>query len=88
MTAWAYATGDGKLVSAPIVANGFVYVGSSTGNLYAINAATGMMPPWSTFVGYPIAAPDERNVSQPLTGLAAGGNALLVPAGSLLVCYQ
>ena len=34
-----------------------------------------------------VAAPDEQNVSQPLTGLGAGGGALLVPASSWLVAY-
>jgi outer membrane protein assembly factor BamB len=34
-TAWSF-TGDGTLVTAPIVANGVVYVGGSSGNVYAV----------------------------------------------------
>jgi outer membrane protein assembly factor BamB len=82
---WTFA-GDGKLVSAPLVVDGRVYVGSSTGTLFSVDAATGTMP-WSDDVGSPIAAPDEQNVSQPLTGLGAGSGMLFVPAGSTLVAY-
>ncbi|MCR6483447.1 PQQ-binding-like beta-propeller repeat protein [Amycolatopsis sp. OK19-0408] len=82
---WTF-TGDNELSSAPIVVNGYVYVGSRTGQLWALNGATGE-PVWSTNVGAPIADPDEQNVSQPLTGLAAGGGLLVVPATNTLVAY-
>ena len=35
-----------------------------------------------------IPAPDEQNVSQPLTGLAAGQGLLVVPAGNVLRAYS
>src|SRR5206468_873975 len=45
--------GDGHLTSAPIVVNGFVWEGSKSGTLYAIDAGTGQQV-WSTDVGAPI----------------------------------
>ena len=82
---WTF-TGDNQISTAPIVVDGFVYVGSTTGQLWAVNAATGAAV-WSDPVGAAISAPDEHNVSQPLTGLAAGQGRLIVPAGHLVVSY-
>ena len=82
---WTFA-GDGQITSAPIVVNGYVYVGSATGQLWAVDPKTGTAV-WSTAVGAAINAPDEHNVSQPLTGLAAGQGRLVVPASTLLVSY-
>lgn len=81
---WTF-TGDGQLVTAPILVNGYVYVGSSSGQLYAVNAATGAAG-WSTDIGAPITAPDEHNAF-PLTGLAAAQGHLLVPATTTLTSY-
>lgn len=78
--------GDGQISTAPIVVNGYVYVGSRSGRLWALNGATGQSV-WSTDVGASIEEPDEHNVSQPLTGLGAGGGLVVVPATSLLVAY-
>ena len=38
---WSF-TGDGSLTTAPIVVNQSVIVGSSTGNVYALDANTGV----------------------------------------------
>lgn len=84
-TRWEF-DGDGQISTAPIVVNGYVYVGSQTGQLWALNGATGQSV-WSTDVGAPINGPDEHNVSQPLTGLGAGGGLVVVPATNLLVAY-
>jgi outer membrane protein assembly factor BamB len=78
--------GDGQISTAPIVVNGYVYVGSRSGQLWALNGATGR-PVWSTDVGASINEPDEHNVSEPLTGLGAGGGLVVVPATNLLVAY-
>jgi len=78
--------GDGSLTTAPIVVNGFVYVGSTSGRLYAVDPATGQSV-WSTDTGLEIQGPDEQNVSQPLTGLAAGQGILAVPASGTLIAY-
>ncbi len=86
---WSF-TGDGELSSAPIVvknqAGTYVYEGSSAGMLYALNLSDGSVA-WSDYVGAGIPSPDEQNVSQPLTGLAAGEGLLVVPAGNILVAY-
>ncbi|MEV6008185.1 PQQ-binding-like beta-propeller repeat protein [Streptomyces sp. NPDC051976] len=84
-SSWTF-NGDSQLDTAPIVVNGYVYVGSRTGHLWALNGATGKSV-WSTSVGAPINAPDEQNPSQPLTGLGAGDGVVVVPATNLLVAY-
>jgi outer membrane protein assembly factor BamB len=83
---WSFS-GDGTLVSAPIVINGAVFAGASSGKVYALDAATGSQL-WAQDAGAPIAAPDEQNVSQPLTGLGAGEGMLVVPAGSTLTAWK
>lgn len=83
---WTF-TGDGGLVAAPLAVGGLVFAGSATGMLYALDAAAGTVA-WSTAVGGSIAAPDEHNVSQPLTGMGAANGTLVVPAGSGLVAYR
>jgi outer membrane protein assembly factor BamB len=82
---WSF-TGDGQLSSAPIVIDNSVIVGSGSGMLYAVNAATGTVN-WQVQTGGAIYAPDEQNVSQPLTGLAAGDGVLVVPSGTTLIAY-
>lgn len=84
-TLWSF-TGDGGLDTAPIAVGDTVYVGSSSGELYGLNATSGSVV-WSTNVGAAISAPDEQNVAQPLTGLGAGRGLLVVPAGDNLVAY-
>jgi len=84
-TLWTFS-GDGTLSSAPIVVNQQVYEGATSGNLYALDAGSGQL--LSTMaVGSSISAPDEQNVSQPLTGLSAGDGLLVVPASTVLVAY-
>jgi outer membrane protein assembly factor BamB len=82
---WSFI-GDGTLVTAPIVANGVVYVGGSSGNVYAVDETMGAML-WSNTVGVEIPAPTEFT-PHPLNGLAVGSDSLLVPANHRLVCYQ
>ena len=50
---WGFR-GDGHLVTAPIVVNGFVFIGSSSGMLFAVDARTGRLT-WSADVGAPMA---------------------------------
>jgi outer membrane protein assembly factor BamB len=83
---WSF-TGDGTLSSAPIIDNSYVYIGSRSGKLYALDATTGANV-WTGTVGAAVNAPDEQNVSQPLTGLGAGDGLVVVPASTLLVAYQ
>jgi outer membrane protein assembly factor BamB len=83
-TAWTFS-GDGLLSSAPLVVGDSVYVGSTNGNLYALDAKTGALT-WKTSLGAPVTAPNEYN-NVPITGLAAGGGLLVVPATNLLQVF-
>jgi outer membrane protein assembly factor BamB len=83
---WSF-TGDNTLDTAPLVLSDAVIVGGSSGTLYARDPATGN-PLWSLPVGAGIPAPDEQNVSQPLTGLGAANGTLVVPAGTTLAAYS
>ena len=84
-TLWSFS-GDGTLSSAPIIVNSTVFIGGASGMLYALNLTTGKLK-WKENFGASISAPDEHNVSQPLTGLAAGDNIVIIPAGNKLVAY-
>ena len=83
---WSFS-GDGFLQSAVLVVNDYVYVGSSQGNLYAVNAATGQQV-WSTNTGDSIPYVDDFNLSQPLTGFAAGESLLVIPTSTKLIAYE
>jgi outer membrane protein assembly factor BamB len=80
-------TGDGHLSSAPIVIGQVVFVGSTSGDLYALDASTGVQL-WGVLIGSAISAPDESGVSTPLTGLGAGEGYLVVPAGSAVTAWH
>lgn len=78
------AMGDGAL-SPPVTANGYTYVASSAGTLYVFDDKTGAITDMKTL-------PENfmdvgQNVSAPTSGLAIGGDLLLVPAGNHLVAY-
>jgi outer membrane protein assembly factor BamB len=79
---WSFA-GDGSLATAPIVVNQAVIIGSSTGNVYALDSATGAQL-WNANVAGTI--PSESSV--PFNGLAAGDGLLIVPAGNKVVAYR
>lgn len=86
-TKWTFS-GDGTtLVSAPIVVNSYVIVGGQNGTVYFLKKFTGAVA-WSTNVGTAIEAPDEHNVSTPLTGFAAGEGLILIAAGKHLIAYS
>ncbi len=82
---WSFA-GDGNIDSSPIVAGNVVYVGSSSGQLYAVDAATGSQQ-WSTNVGTGIAG-DRPYSSFNTPGLTVADQALVVPAGHQLSVYS
>lgn len=81
---WSFA-GDGSLVSAPVAAGGTVYVASSSGIVYALNASTGSVVA-EVDTQSPISGTDEQNAVQ-RTSLAVGDGLLLVPAGTTLFAY-
>jgi outer membrane protein assembly factor BamB len=76
---WSF-TGDGLLTTSPIVVNQAVIVGSSSGNVYALNAVTGQQL-WTVNAGGAL-QPGNSN-----SGLAAGDGLLIVPAGNQVVAY-
>jgi outer membrane protein assembly factor BamB len=83
-TDWSFS-GDGHLDTAPLIDGALIFEGSSSGNVYALNAADGSTA-WSAAAGAAIAAPDEQNAVS-LTGLGVAENTLIVPAGNSLVAY-
>lgn len=87
-TLWTFVSPNASatLVTAPIVVNGDVIVGDSAGAVYALDLGSGQTV-WNGSAGAAILAPDEQNVSQPLTGLGAGEGYLVVPAGSTLTAF-
>jgi outer membrane protein assembly factor BamB len=82
---WTFA-GDGQLVTSPIAVNQYVVIGSSSGNLYALDGATGHQV-WQ--VTLPAALPPGAGwgAGLPLSGLAAGDGLLVVPSGTKLTAY-
>jgi outer membrane protein assembly factor BamB len=82
---WTF-NGDSPINTAPIVDNGFVYVASFNGTLYALNAQTGAKV-WSTNLGANFLQPDESNAEM-LTGFAAANGILVVSAGNRLIAFQ
>jgi outer membrane protein assembly factor BamB len=56
---WSFATG-GAVISSPAVANNVVYFGSEDGNLYALNATTGVLK-WTYPVGATVSSPTVAN---------------------------
>jgi outer membrane protein assembly factor BamB len=84
--AWQF-TGDGALVTAPVVVNGYVFIGSSGGNLYALDATTGTQV-WSRNLGaaIPSASTGQSALLSP-SGLSAGDGWLIVPAGNTVNAF-
>jgi outer membrane protein assembly factor BamB len=81
---WNFS-GDGALDSAPFAVNGYAYLGSSKGDLYAVNLSTGAAV-WSQNLGAAISGPNEY-FGRP-SGLGSGGGVLVAPAGNSLVALH
>lgn len=79
---WSFA-GDGQLVGSPVAVNQYVFIGSSSGNLYALDGTTGAQV-WNVKLSTAIGA----SVNQlPFSGLAAGDGLLVVPSGTTVTAY-
>jgi outer membrane protein assembly factor BamB len=78
--------GDSPITTAAIVDNGYVYVASFNGTLYAVNAQTGVSV-WSTNLGANFLQPDETNAKL-TTGFAAANGMLVGSAGNRLIAFQ
>jgi outer membrane protein assembly factor BamB len=82
---WSFA-GDGTLKSAPLLLDDAVIVGGTSGNVYGVDPATGAAL-WHVTVAAAVNAPDEQNVSAPISGLGASDGMLVVPAGSTVTAF-
>ena len=80
-TMWSFR-GDGGLVTSPIIVDQAVFVGSSSGQVYALDAATGAQL-WTANAGSAISAGNGNVIS----ALAAGDGLLVVPAGNTLSAF-
>jgi outer membrane protein assembly factor BamB len=83
---WTF-TGDGNLVTAPVVVNNTVFVGSSSGKVYGLDAQTGAQV-WMGVSPLPINYDSENGGPMPPSGPAAGENLLIFPARNSLVAWQ
>ncbi len=81
---WSFA-GDGALASAPLVVGREVYVGSSSGGLFALDAATGTLD-WSTSVGGALGF-SETGGAYGGAPFAAAGGLLGMPVGTKVIAY-
>ena len=79
-------TGDGSLDTAPLLIGDTVWVGSSSGELYAVDDQTGDLA-WSTQTGGAIPGPVEGSVVDGDSGLGAGDDSLVVNSGTNLIDY-
>jgi outer membrane protein assembly factor BamB len=77
---------DGHLVSNPLVVNHWVIEASSLGRVVAYRKSTGALV-WHGRVGE-VGPSVEMQVSEPITGLAAGNGYLLVPTTTRLVGFR
>jgi outer membrane protein assembly factor BamB len=86
---WSFA-GDGQLTTSPILVstptNSYVFIGSASGMLYGLDAATGAVV-WSVNVGAAFPAGAGWGAGLPLSGLSAGDGLLVVPAGTKVIAY-
>lgn len=83
---WSFA-GDGNLCTSPLLVNGFLFAGSSSGKLYALDAVTGaQLASWTLGGAIPRGAGWGAGI--PLSGLGAGNGLLVVPAGNTLTAFQ
>ncbi len=84
-TLWTYAA-DPTLSTAPLVIDGMVAVGSSSGAVYLIDATTGNSV-WNGQAAAGVSPTQEGQANVP-TGLGAGGGYLLVPGGNTLTGWK
>ncbi|HEX4456436.1 MAG TPA: PQQ-binding-like beta-propeller repeat protein, partial [Polyangia bacterium] len=81
---WSF-TGDGNLVTAPLVVNHYIYVGSTSGALFAVDRNGQLV--WTQATGAPFGDPDQLADVQPLPGMAAAESLLVVTNSTGLVAY-
>ena len=84
---WSFVGDDGtELISSPLIVNGYGYIGSQGGTVYAISLTSGRIL-WRDHTGSTISSPRDNFVGIPMPGMGAGGGLLVVPAKNRLVAY-
>ena len=84
-TLWSFS-GDGQLVTSPILVNQYVFIGSSSGEIYALDQISGQVL-WQDNVGSAIPSGVGPNAVIPLSGLSAGDGLLIVPGSNTVTTY-
>ncbi|MBS0373749.1 MAG: PQQ-like beta-propeller repeat protein [Proteobacteria bacterium] len=82
---WTF-TGDGGLITAPVVVNTTAYIGSSSGNVYGVDTATGTQV-WVGVAPAGINGDSENGGPMPPSGPTAGENLLIFISGTSLVAW-
>ncbi|MEO6079487.1 MAG: PQQ-binding-like beta-propeller repeat protein [Steroidobacteraceae bacterium] len=86
-TLWSFS-GDQNLVSAPLVIDNVVIVGSKLGAVYALNSSNGNVL-WTGQVASDMGTADRYGGTvAPSAGLGLGNGYLLVPAGNTLTGWK
>ena len=83
---WSFA-GDGQLATAPILVNQYVFIGSASGRVYGLDAATGSQL-WQMNVGSAIGSSPQYSGGIPYYALAAGHGLLVVPSANTVTAYR
>jgi len=78
-SSWSFA-GDGALSTAPVAAGAYVYVGSSLGNLYAVDGSGHQV--WTTTLAAAV------NANAETSSMTVAEGTLLVPAGNVLYAFR
>jgi outer membrane protein assembly factor BamB len=78
---WTFS-GDGYLSSAPVAAGGYVFIGSSSGNLYGLDGNGKVV--WSTNFGLTAAV----NADAETSSMTVAEGTLLVPVGKILYAFR
>jgi outer membrane protein assembly factor BamB len=83
---WSFA-GDGELVTAPVVVNALVFIGSASGKVHGLDMETGAEV-WMGQSPIPITNDSENGGPMPPSGPAAGEDMLVFPAGDSVVAWR
>ncbi|MGH8265109.1 MAG: PQQ-binding-like beta-propeller repeat protein, partial [Steroidobacteraceae bacterium] len=83
---WSF-TGDDHLVTAPLVVDDIVIIGSTTGMIFALKAGDGSVV-WSAMTAAPFEVPGDGGAGGPVTGLGVGDGYLFAPSGNTLNAWK
>jgi hypothetical protein len=84
-TRWTFV-GDGTLTTPPLALGSTVFIGGTSGKVYAVNGDNGNLL-WTGDAGVPLPAHVAGDETQ-LRGLGGGEGWIVVPTGSSLRAWQ